>query len=45
MDKKIYNKPEMKIVLLMHRPSLLEGSPDPYDPDNNPAPQLELDEE
>ena len=28
MDKKKYSKPEMKVVLLKHRPSLLEASGD-----------------
>ena len=42
MDKKRYNKPKMKIVLLSHPPLLLTGSPDPG---GEGAPQLELDEE
>ena len=29
MDKKKYSKPEMKVVLLKHRPSLLAGSDTP----------------
>ena len=29
MDKKMYNKPDMKVVLLRHRASLLAGSDTP----------------
>ena len=29
MDKKMYNKPDMKVVLMRHRTSLLTGSTDP----------------
>ena len=46
MDKKRYNKPEMKVVLLRHRASLLEGSDTPGGGGTGEgAPQLELDEE
>lgn len=44
MDKKRYNKPEMKVVLLRHRASLLAGST-PGGGGTGEAPQLELDEE
>ena len=46
MDKKIYHKPEMAIILLKHRASLLNGSPDPdpQDPDvQEPARQFVFD--
>ena len=40
MDKKMYNKPEMKVVLLRHRTSLLQSTgtnPDPQNPDSGPG--------
>ena len=45
MDKKRYNKPEMKVVLLRHRAPLLAGSGTPGGGGTGEAPQLELDEE
>jgi hypothetical protein len=46
MDKKRYNKPKMKIVLLSHPPLLQTGSPDPGgEGGGTPAPEFVSDEE
>lgn len=45
MNKKIYEKPSMKVIELQHQAQLLAGSADPYDGPFSYIPGMSKDED